>query len=430
MHITAANSCVFFKKQIMFPSISRSLKWIALLLLAIAVHAAPAFLSSSLAQVRDTYAAERLKMVEDNLVREGIKNDRVLKVMRSVPRHLFCPASERAAAYFDQALPIGHQQTISSPYIVAYMTELLDPQPTDRVLEVGTGSGYQAAVLSGLVKDVYTIEIVEALGKKAADLLKEQRYDNVHPRIGDGYKGWPENAPFDKIIVTCSPENVPQPLTDQLREGGKIIIPLGERYEQMFYLIEKQDGKLTTKKLIPTYFVPMTGISEEQRKVQADPSWSMLRNGGFEEEGDDGSPKGWYYQRQLQREKKNAPEGDAFVTFTNRDAGRGAMALQAFEVDGARVGSLQISLRVKGQDLKFGPSPLDKPSVVVQFYDVDRKPIDMAVVGPWKGSFDWKKASKQIRVAPEARGAVLRVGLNGGTGSLSVDDLQMKAAKR
>jgi protein-L-isoaspartate(D-aspartate) O-methyltransferase len=380
-------------------------------------------------QARDSYAAARLKMVEENLVREGIKNEGVLKAMRSVPRHLFCPPDERAAAYYDQALPIGHKQTISSPFIVAYMTELLDPQPDDSVLEIGTGSGYQAAVLSALVKDVYTIEIVEALGKKAADLLKEQRFDNVHPRVGDGYKGWPEHAPFDKIIVTCSPENVPQPLTDQLKEGGKIIIPLGERYEQMFYLIEKKEGQLTTKKLIPTYFVPMTGISEDKRQVQADPSWSMLRNGGFEEE-EEGHPKGWYYQRQLTRETKGAPEGEAFAEFTNRDAGRGAMALQAFEVDGGKVASLQISVRVKGQDLKFGPTPLDKPALVVQFYDADRKPKDMAIVGPWKGTFDWKRASKLIHVPAEARGAVLRVGLNGGTGVLGVDDVQMKSVKR
>jgi len=386
-------------------------------------------LSTGFAQVPDQYAAESRKMVEDYLVREGIKNERVLSAMRSTPRHLFCAQESRALAYYDQALPIGHQQTISSPYIVAYMTELLDPQPGDRVLEVGTGSGYQAAVLSALVKDVYTIEIVDALGRRAASLFEQQRYDNIHPRIGDGYKGWPEQAPFDKIIVTCSPENVPQPLIDQLREGGKIIIPLGERYEQAFHLIEKKSGQITTKRLIPTYFVPMTGISEENRQVQNAPAWSMLRNGGFEEE-EDGSPKAWYYQRQLTRQSGGAPEGEAFVTFKNRDAGRGAMALQAFGVDGASVASLQISVRVKGHDLKSGSEPLEKPALVVQFYDADRKPSEMAIVGPWKGSFDWKRASKPIRVPVEARGAVLRVGLNGAIGELSVDDVQMKTIKR
>ena len=383
----------------------------------------------ALAQPRDRYADDRNRMVDEFLVREGIKNEAVLRVMRSVPRHLFCPPEWRASAYYDQGLPIGQKQTISSPFIVAYMTELLDPQRDDRVLEVGTGSGYQAAVLSGLVKDVYTIEIVEALGKNAANLLNEQRYDNVHPRIGDGYKGWPEHAPFDKIIVTCSPDNVPQPLIDQLQDGGKMIIPLGDRYEQMFYLFEKKDSQLTKKKLTPTYFVPMTGISEEERKVKTDPTWSTLHNGGFEEE-DDGHPKSWYYQRQLTREIGAAPEGDAFVTFTNRDAGRGAMALQAFAVDGTRVASMQINLRVKGQDLKFGPEPLEKPSLVVQFYDADRKPSEMAIVGPWRGTFDWKRASKVIQVPVVARGAVLRVGLNGGTGVLSVDDVQMKTSKR
>src|SRR5262249_48250810 len=153
---------------------------------------------------------------------------------------LFVSAELRPKAYLDQSLPIGHKQTISPPFIVAYMTETIDPQPTDRVLEIGTGSGYQAAVLANIVKEVYTIEIVEALGKQAAKRLKELGYANVRAKIGDGYKGWPEHAPFDKIIVTCSPEEVPQPLVDQLREGGKMMIPLGERYQQVFYQFEKQ----------------------------------------------------------------------------------------------------------------------------------------------------------------------------------------------
>ena len=172
------------------------------------------------------------EMVDKEIVAAGVTNERVIQAMRDTPRHEFVPANQRQYAYLDMALPIGNAQTISPPFIVASMTQEIDPQPTDRVLEIGTGSGYQAAVLSPLVKDVYTIEIVEPLGRRATRTLKRLGYKNVHTRVGDGYKGWPEAAPFDKIIVTCSPEKVPQPLVDQLREGGLMIVPVGERYQQ------------------------------------------------------------------------------------------------------------------------------------------------------------------------------------------------------
>ncbi|MEX2286005.1 MAG: protein-L-isoaspartate(D-aspartate) O-methyltransferase, partial [Planctomycetaceae bacterium] len=209
-------------------------------------------------------------MVDRFIAAEGIKNPRILSAMRTVPRHEFVEGRERTRAYDDTALPIGHSQTISPPYIVAYMTESIDPQPTDRVLEIGTGSGYQAAVLSLLAKDVYSIEIVAALGTAASDRLKRLHYDNVTVKVGDGYKGWSEHAPFDKIIVTCSPENIPAPLAEQLKDGGKMIIPLGERYQQVFHLLEKKNGKLVPTRLISTLFVPMTGQSEEERRVKPD----------------------------------------------------------------------------------------------------------------------------------------------------------------
>jgi protein-L-isoaspartate(D-aspartate) O-methyltransferase len=384
-----------------------------------------------MAQQRDKYADARQKMVSDDLVREGIKNQRVLQSMRSVPRHMFVAPQWRPAAYFDQALPIGHKQTISPPFIVAYMTEMIDPQPDDVVLEIGTGSGYQAAILSALVKEVYSIEIVEPLGKNAAKVLKDLKFENVHTKVGDGYKGWEEHAPFDKIIVTCSPESVPKPLVEQLREGGKMIIPLGERYEQVFYLFEKQGGELVKKKLLPALFVPMTGVSEDNRQVKPDPARPELNNGSFEDDEDgDGHPDGWHYQRQLTRETKDAPEGSVFVTFENRDQGRGAMALQGMAVDGNKVGSLQISLRVRGEDLRFGQAQIEKPSLVIQFYDADRKPLDTGIVGPWQGTFEWKRASKLVHVPPKAREAIIRVGLNGATGSLSVDEIDMKVIPR
>src|SRR5262245_29327016 len=178
----------------------------------------------------------RKKMVEDVILGTGIQHPTTVEAMRKTPRHEFVARQFRDKAYFDMSLPIGSGQTISSPYIVAFMTQALDPQPTDRVLEIGTGSGYQAAVLSPLVKEVYTIEIVPELGRQAERTLKRLKYKNVFVKVGDGFQGWPEHAPFDKIIVTCSPEDVPQPLVDQLQEGGLMVIPVGERYQQTLYL--------------------------------------------------------------------------------------------------------------------------------------------------------------------------------------------------
>ena len=168
----------------------------------------------------DDYAAKRERLVTEEIAAAGVSDPRVLAAMRATPRHEFVPAGFRQHAYVDAALPIGERQTISPPFVVAYMTEQLHPQPSDRVLEIGAGSGYQAAVLSSLVSEVYTIEIVSRLGLRAARTLERLGYENVHVKIGDGFQGWPEHAPFDKIIVTCSPEEVPRPLVDQLSDGG------------------------------------------------------------------------------------------------------------------------------------------------------------------------------------------------------------------
>ena len=220
-------------------------------------------------QAASPFEEARNRMVEEEIIGGGVKNPRVIQAMRDTPRHEFVPLPYRQNSYYDMSLPIGDKQTISGPFVVAYMTEQLDPQPTDRVLEIGTGSGYQAAVLSPLVKDVYTIEIVESLGKHAEETLKRLKYDNVHVKIGDGYQGWPEHAPFDKIIVTCSPEKVPQPLVDQLKEGGQMVIPVGERFEQMLYRYTKKDGQAGHRAAAPTLFVPMTGTAEVRPRSAA-----------------------------------------------------------------------------------------------------------------------------------------------------------------
>ena len=169
----------------------------------------------------------------------------------------------------DYPLPIGHGQTISQPYIVAFMTEQLEPKPTDRVLEIGTGSGYQAAVLAELVAQVYTIEIIEELAQRAAADLKRLGYTNVHVRAGDGYQGWAEAAPFDAIIVTCAPEHVPQPLIDQLKEGGRMIIPVGRVWNQELVLLRKRGGKLEQHAVLPVSFVPMTGEAARKSEIRS-----------------------------------------------------------------------------------------------------------------------------------------------------------------
>ena len=204
------------------------------------------------------FAVARQHMVEDQIKGRDVTDSRVTEVMSSVPRHEFVPENYRARAYQDHPLPIGYGQTISQPYIVAFMTEQLRPQPTDRVLEVGTGSGYQAAVLSKLVAEVYTIEILKPLAQRAEVDLRRLNYSNVRVKAGDGYKGWPEHAPFDAIIVTAAPDHVPQPLIDQLKEGGRMIIPVGGREMQQLYLLEKHAGKLTRRAVLQVNFVPLT----------------------------------------------------------------------------------------------------------------------------------------------------------------------------
>ena len=207
------------------------------------------------------YAAARARMVAEQLAspERGITNRRVLKVMGEVPRHEFVPANLRDLAYTDRPLPIGHDQTISQPYIVAFMTEQLAPKPTDRVLEIGTGSGYQAAVLARLVAEVYSIEIVTPLVERATADLARLGFRNVTVKAGDGYQGWKEHAPFDAVIVTCAPEHIPQPLVEQLKEGGRMIIPVGTLPDQRLYLLEKRGGKITERAVLPVRFVPMTG---------------------------------------------------------------------------------------------------------------------------------------------------------------------------
>jgi protein-L-isoaspartate(D-aspartate) O-methyltransferase len=208
---------------------------------------------------RDDVRARRLEMVESQIRQRGVTDPRVLDAMRTVPRERFVPVDAVSRAYDDTPLAIGNGQTISQPYIVAYMTEALGIRPTDRVLEIGTGSGYQAAVLGLLAREVYTVEIVPVLAKSAATVLRDLGYTNVHVREGDGYAGWAEHAPFDRIMVTAAPDEIPQPLIAQLAPGGRLVIPVGSQGDtQWMTILEKTATGVTERKTIPVQFVPFT----------------------------------------------------------------------------------------------------------------------------------------------------------------------------
>ena len=227
-------------------------------------------ISSIVLSAEDDYARQRenmIRAIEANLratsiyLKKEALNSRIMDAMNTVPRHVLVPINQRSHAYLNRPLPIGYGQTISQPYIVAIMTDLLNPQPEHTVLEVGTGSGYQAAILSRLVRQVYTIEIIEALGKRSKRDLAELGYDNIQVWIGDGYYGWKQHAPFDGIVVTATASHIPPPLIQQLKPGGRMIIPVGSRFltQQLLLLVKDEEGNVTTRQILPVRFVPLTG---------------------------------------------------------------------------------------------------------------------------------------------------------------------------
>jgi len=398
------------------------------------------FLIAGFVDAADPFQAARDRLVDSRIATAGVTDSRVLDSIRKTPRHAFVPKSQWPRAYYDMALPIGHSQTISSPFIVASMTEALQPESTDRVLEIGTGSGYQAAVLSPLVDHVYSIEIVRELGERAAETLASLDYGNVSTRIGDGYLGWPDAGPFDKIIVTCSPESVPQPLVDQLREGGVMIIPVGQRYQQTLYRMIKRDGKLEREALRPTLFVPMTGTAEESRDVLPNPSDPAAVNGDFEAVpvGDNESMvdfvPGWYYGRQVTQipggRGDRAPQGKLYVRFQNETPGRNSHLLQGIAIDGREVSQLRLSGHVRTEEIEKGPSDDAMPTIAISFYDVLRRDLGTYVLGPFRGTRDWRDHSRLIRVPVGTREAILRVGLFGATGKADFDDVRIEKVDR
>ncbi len=370
------------------------------------------------------YAEMRSRLVRDVLVPGGVHDERVLTSIRNTPRHEFVPANVRQHAYYDLALPIGASQTISSPFIVAMMTQELATESEHKVLEIGTGSGYQAAVLSPLVAEVYSIEIVPELGQRARAVLDRLGYKNVFTKIGDGFKGWTEHAPFDRIIVTCSPEDVPEPLVDQLAEGGLMVIPVGERFQQTLYLMRKEDGQLKREALRPTLFVPMTGTAEENRQIQVDPFKPQLLNGDFEEAlPENGFVPGWYYQRQLTLETGESPSGNHHVKFENDVAGRPANLLQGIALDGRKVPRIRLSASLRLDGVTAGLSRDELPAITIRFFDQDRSILGTQFIGLFRGTQDWQVKSRVFRVPPTSRFAIVSIGLMGGVGVAEFDNV-------
>ncbi len=379
----------------------------------------------------DTHEAEVNKLIEEVLKPGGVTSPQVLEAIRRTPRHEFIADNLRSLAYFDRSLPIGHEQTISSPLIVAIMTEQIAPQAEDRVLEIGTGSGYQAAVLSSLVKEVYTIEIVPELGHQAAKTLARLGYDNVHARVGDGYQGWPEKQPFDKIIVTCSPEKIPQPLIDQLREGGRMVIPVGERYQQMLYLLEKRQGEMVKLSMRPTLFVPMTGAAEKSREVRPDGKHPHVVNGDFETlaEQDQEYIPGWYYNRGAQLVDDQAGAGKQCIRFENEQAGKPTYLLQGLALDGSHVSFVSLSALVRATNIAAGLSADELPLVTLTFYDHQRTELSAVWIGPFRSATEWTEVAETFKVPNRTREVIIRVGLFGATGKFEVDNVKLEPAK-
>jgi protein-L-isoaspartate(D-aspartate) O-methyltransferase len=387
------------------------------------------------AQTEAEFQAWRHMLVDKYLVPSGIKDPRVIRSMRDTPRHEFLPPQSRKLAYYDLGvgLLIGEKQTLSSPLIVAQMTQALKPAATDKVLEIGTGSGYQTAVLSPLVKDVYTIEILPALAKKAKRTLDRLGYKNVHTKVGDGYLGWPEAAPFTKIIVTCSPEKVPQPLIDQLADGGIMVVPVGERYSQTLYAFTKKKGKLEAEALLPTFFVPMTGKAEAARARKPDPANPRLLNGSFEEEpyfaSGDGQP-GWYYERQVTRRTSDqAPDGKHYIEFENTEPNQRAHLFQGFAIDGRKVSKIKVSGWVKTEKVVGDQQRYRVCCINIRLFDDQRQqvqPKQPILIGPFVGTSGWHKVQQTFLVPREAREGLFGIGLFGATGIACFDKLEMK----
>ena len=386
----------------------------------------------------------RNRMVDEEIVGGGINNPRVIQAMRDTPRHEFVPLQPATVRVLRHGAADRRGADDLAPFVVAYMTEQLDPQPTDKVLEIGTGSGYQAAVLSPLVKDVYTIEIVEPLGNRGrTDARTAEVQERAYVKIGDGYQGWPETcAVRQDHRHLLAGESAAGRWSISSRKGAGWSFPSASDYQQMLYLFTKKDGKLVAEALRPTLFVPMTGTAEAGREVQPDPlhphaGQRQLRGAGRHR----WRAAGWYYCRQMKvlpseeafpgnRISGSGPDGKSYLSFSNDVPGRMSRALQGFAVDGKRIGQIEVSAMIRGQNIVAGPASDELPQISLTFYDDNWAIIGRTFSGPYRGTFDWHRETERLRVPPGASKCIMHLGLLGATGQFDIDDVSIRAISR
>lgn len=371
----------------------------------------------------------RRRMVSEEIEAQGIENERLLEAMREVPREQFLPLPKRKLAYLNVVVTFGDGQVILPPLVTAHLIEQLNPQKNDKVLVIGAGSGYSTALLSRMCREVDAVEIDPAIAKTAEEVFARLKFTNIKMRVGDGFEGWKEHAPYQRIIVECSPENVPQPLVDQLAEGGVLLVPVGDEFDQTMHLCQKENGKLTTLSLWPTLLLPMKGKAEELRSQSATPRDPALLNGGFEElvPSTKDVPASWAYVRQGRAiADSSCPEGSNSLSFINVTPGVAATALQAFPVDGKKISELAIACKIWGKEVRPGQNRQQLPRVEVRFFDEKRRLVGGDWMGGWNMTFDWVKKDHVFAVPRQAKFAVIRIGLGGAVGEIRFDDFKLE----
>lgn len=378
--------------------------------------------------MRELLEARRI-MVNEEIAAQGIENQKLLEAMREVPRELFIPLHKRDLAYLNVAITYGDGNVILPPLVTAHLIEKLDPQKNDKVLVIGAGSGYSTALISRMSREVYAVEIDRAVATTAEETLRSLKYTNVKLRVGDGFEGWKEHAPYQRIIVECSPDSVPRPLVDQLAEEGTLLVPTGSEFDQTMYLCKKVNGELTTLSLWPTLLVPMKGKAEELRSHSGLLRTPSILNGGFEEivPSTKDVPTNWAYVRQGNVvEDSSCPEGSHALSFVNVTRGVAATAIQAFPVDGKNVSELTLACKIWGKDIRPGQNRQQLPRMEVRFYDEKLRYVGGDWMGGWNMTFSWVKKDHVFNVPRPAKFAVLRIGLGGATGEIRFDDIRLE----